>query len=277
MSHDIINVTIFEPDQSIFKGAKNDKAQCNIWTCSKRDVCGYYKAGSCLNVVAIGGCCPYGRRSVTEGFTKRARNYRAWISEKKVTYKDYLWAMKPAPSKIGKVGDEFVLPYSFMAMNESLPFRAHSGFLQNGIPFIHEDALTPAAIDSICKFRPYAMMGGEIKDYQAKSVPKFVFDLKACYPALYDAAIAEFPYISEILETYSFIGRKALLRTIDPCTIKVKDGTWDWDGSTISTKAYKPLFFPFSGEITTTVKPDNDLVIVITDNAQVSERTEFAD
>jgi len=176
------------------------------------------------------------------------------------------------------VGEQVALPYSFMDMNERLPFAQHSYAFVTGKPFLKSEDFTEDAIHSICIFRPMAMMGGEITDYQKKSVPKFVYDLKTSYPEIYSKAVAKYQYIAEIAAAYSFIGRKALIKTMPPGMLTIeRHGTWEWDGERLISNDYKGSFFPFDGEITTFVTPSDKAVFVITDNSQVSETTEFVD
>ena len=277
--HEIINVTVFEPDKALFKQVRNDKAEVRVFTCDRKDSCDYFKAGSCLNVgTAFGNPCPHGKKSVSTGFTKKARNYYSWISKQKETYNDYLYALKRAPNRIAKIGDFVALPYSFMDKNEQVPFAKHSSFFVTGQPILSNEDFTADAIDQICRYRPMAMMGGEITDYQKKSVPKFVYDLKTYYPEKYEQAAAKYPYIADIAASYSFVGRKALIKTMPPSVLKLNlHGTWEWDGEKLKSTSYKGSFFPFDGEITTTVIPSDKATFEITDNSQVSETTEFVD
>jgi hypothetical protein len=129
-----------------------------------------------------------------------------------------------------------------------------------------------------------AMMGGEITDYQKKTVPLFIAHLKEVLPNTYAAFIKKYEgYVKEV----NYVGRKALLKTINPSDIFYKSDRypqfnekWNWDGNILVyvsgyvhdfsiTKDYKV------NEIKIT--PSDKSTIVISNNEQVNESTIFVD
>lgn len=275
---ELINVTVYEPHNALF-GNKNDKAEASYFYCEKSTCCDYLESNTCMNVGAMGRPCPYGTRRVAHGFTRRARKYRSWISGHKDKNKDMLYKLNGAPKRIAEVGDEFVLPYPFMTMNEKVPFKVKGGGFSDGQPFILKSELTSEMIKEICSYRPQAMMGGEIKDYQDKSVPKFLKDLSDYYPEIYSSAINLTPELASRVDGYSYIGREAIVSTLKPgCVVKEKRCSWVWDGEYLISDNYDMLFaITKYDEIFVKVKPKAGQSIKVTSNDQICETTEFSD
>lgn len=144
---------------------------------------------------------------------------------------------------------------------------------------ILKENFTVETIISLIKFRPRAMMGGEILSYQKEEVPLFVKHLSEVMPNLYAKLVKQFPEVSTLVEKYSYIGRKAYLHTIRKgVEITKKNEKWLWDGEYLTTDNYHLVFSiaPYS-EINIRLKPKPDAVITITDDSQVSEKTKFQD
>ncbi len=277
----LIHVHIYDPRNSIFKGSKSDKSAAHYYTCSASDRCDAYSGGQCVMIGKIfGGRCPYGRKNVTTGFTSRARKYHEWISDIKEKYKDQLWALKSVDKTAIKLGDGFLLPYSFMDMNKKVPFQAHGGGFCTGVPFIKAEDLTPDALLSIVTFKPQAMMGGEIRDYQLKSVPKFVKDLHDKYPELFKTLVSVYPEAESACANYDYTGRKALLSTINHgCEVIISKKSWQWDGENITaTNKDYMIFSPVKwDECSLSFKPKEGESVTITSNDQVNDKTVFVD
>ena len=281
MQKNIIHVHIFEPHKpSLFgKRSKNERSELHIYTCEKSSECDAYKNGTCINAHNVFGAkCPIGRKSVRGGFTQRANKYHAQISEWKDHYSDVLWKLKEAPKRVTKVSGGWMLPYSFINMNEKVLFHDKGGFLQNGSPYLEDEAFTKEAFESILTFRPYALMGGEIKEYQSKQVPKFVKDLHDYYPEKFNEVASD--SATQILESYDFKGRKAFLKTIKPdCHVIISKKKWHWDGVKITKNNENFMIFePCEWEsCRAEFVPNDSATVVITDNDQVTHETKFAD
>ncbi len=268
---ELINVTVYEPHQSLFKCGRNDKAEVRKFYCSKKSECDYLKENTCLNVGAMGRPCPYGSCRSTEGFTKKARAYHDWIRKQKEENKDFLWKISSAPKRIAKIGEEWSLPYAFMNMNKSV------GFMSEGQPILTE--LNTEVIFKLINFKPQAMFGGEITDYQKKHVPKFLKDLQVYYPELFANLTAAHPEIITRIAEYSYVGRYALVSTLkEGCKISASGGTWEWDGEYLISTNYKTSFFDVGyTEIYMKIKPKEGEKIKITSDDQVSDSTTFLD
>lgn len=279
---ELINVTLFEPDKSIFKQVKNDKAECRKFFCERKDDCELYAKSQCINIGNMfSASCVYGKQSVETGFTKRARRYHAWIRDRKDSHKDLLYKLKSSPrSRFAIIGDYVFLPYAHMSNNKEVDFLGHGGAFVTGKPFIEKAAFNKSIVIILLKFRPMAMMGGEIKTYQEEQVPKFAKDLEDYMPELFGEVFAEYPRIKELADSVNYVGRKAVLSTLKP-GIKVKKKRdshyWLWDGLFLTTDGESLLFAIAKGETSIKIKPVEGATIEITDNDQVTEATEFVD
>jgi len=278
MEHEeLINVTVYDPSvRGLFKAPANDRSECKKYWCDNKGNCGLYKRNECLQMVVFGfSGCPHGRRSFETGFTKRARKFRAWVSERKEKYADHLWKLKSPTSLLAMVGDYIYLPYAHMSMNGHV-FEDKSTLFHSGSGLLPIANFTTEAIVSIAIFRPQAMMGGEIKTYQSEVVPLFLQHLKEKMPERYNMLPSE---LLENVTEYSAVGRKALLSSLLPGTVvkkKTKKESWIWDGKYL-TSNNPDLLFPFVKyeKAQLILTPKEGTTIEITDDNQVSADTVF--
>lgn len=281
--NEIIHVHIYEPHKpNLFgKASANERSQLHIYTCENKDQCDAFKRGQCINVGNVfGSRCPIGRVNKSSGYTRRAQKYHSQIREWKDRYKDQYRALDSAPKRITKVPGGWMLPYSHMDMNKAVPFKSHSAAFISGCAFLSDDDFNKEVFEKILAFRPMALMGGEIKDYQKTVVPKFLHDFQVNYPAEFSELASENDSAKSLLNDLNFIGRKAYLNTVKPGS-EVKLGTkiWLWDGQTISkTNRGFMVFEPCEWEeCYAEFKPSDKATVEITSNEQVCENTLFAD
>lgn len=278
--NNIIHVHIYDPSMpSLFKSMATDRSELHVYTCPSANECDAYKNGQCINVGNVfGGRCPVGQKRVSQGFTRRARKFHAQISEWKKLYSDHYNKLSSAPKRMTKVSGGWMLPYAHINMNESVPFKSKSSFLSGGCPFLEE--INKGIFDSIIRFKPMALMGGEITSYQKKVVPKFIKDFSDNYPELFEVVSSGSDLAKSIIDIYDYKGRKAILKTIKPnVDVTISKKTWYWDGETISrTDKEFMIFNPVSWtNCFASFTPDDQAIITITNNDQVTEHTQFAD
>lgn len=281
--NNIIHVHIFQPHKpSIFgKRSKNDKAELHIYTCENKNECDAFKRGTCINVGnPFGSRCPSGRKSVSCGFSQRARKYYETLRAWEETYKEFYHVLDTAPKRITKVYGGWMLPYSHIGMNKRVPFKGEEGLFNSGCPFLTDEQMTTDNMSEIISFTPQAMMGGEIKSYQKEVVPKFLHDFKINYPEIFNNLLGNNEIATAKLENLNFVGRMAYLKTIKSDE-KVKLGTdiWEWDGEKIYRKDNKFMIFePCKWkECYAEFIPDEKATVKITRNEQVDAGTVFAD
>lgn len=282
-----INAAIYNPHEpSLFKSKSTDHAEATVILCKKSDQCGYFAEGKCILVSSLFDGCVYGGRRRFSGPTKRAKGCGNWISEQKEKYKDVLWKLKTSPKKMTIIGDFVYLPYSFMAMNKSVPFFIHDAFLTSGRPFVPKEQFTVASIESILKFQPRAMDGGIIRSYAREELPKFALHLKEVFPDLYAEAAEKIPLLVEILASSTMIGRKASVHSLKPGTVvtkyhdsnKLSTQHWTWDGEWLESMDAGPNFgITAYDESIVRIKPRKGEHIIVTNDAQVDENTIYVD
>lgn len=268
----LINVRIFEP------AFKTVKARCECIYCQNTENCSLYKQKRCIHdwgyVANIE--CPYGKYSQTEGYTKRARSYYSWIRNKKDAHKDSLNAVEFYTKKLAIIGEYIYLPY---------PHLENYVNSLNGVineHFIKEADFTNEKVLEIINFRPQALMGGEIKSFQAKEVPKFIQHLKEEMPYRYKALKENYPDKFETIDEVgrNYIGRTAYLKTlkVGSTAIDIHGDRFLFDGEYLINENYKPSFSPFgtTGGLFK-FKATDDMTVKITDNEQVVESTIFKD
>jgi hypothetical protein len=276
---ELVHANIWSPHTSLFKSARNDRAECQTIRCSNKDNCGLFSRGECCWISGIGWHkCKYGKYSKEEGFTRRARKYSDWISARKKQY-DGIPRLKGHTQKLAIVGDLIFLPYAHMNMIEGL-FETKSSLFVKGSAFIPKEEFTPETIFTLINFRPQAMMGGEIESYQKNHILKFILHLSEEMPKLWEDTVKKFPELKERLMKVSHIGRKAKLRSIVPNAGKLKDihgGLWLWDGEYLTSTNSKISFALVSEFEEARLKPEGNPEIKITDDSQVTSNTEFID
>ena len=130
----------------------------------------------------------------------------------------------------------------------------------------------------MCNYRPKAMMGGEITDYQKKEVPKFIKHLSEKMPDTYKELCLKYERAAQIEKDYSYIGRKALLSTIAPNVgelVDIHKGSWAWDGKYLTSYNSHASFMLTSKFSEIRVIPSENVEIKITDDKQVNKNTVF--
>mgnify|MGYP003132514587 CR=1 FL=1 len=278
MNGELINVTLYDPTNALF-GNKQDKAEATFFYCSNKDQCDYYKNGQCLNVANVfKGSCSYGTKSCKQGYTRRARSFHKWIRDIRDNNEDLMWALSRAPDVISGVGEYMCLPYSHMTLDNDL-FVQKSHLFSGGIPFIPKEQWNIESAYSLITRRPQAMMGGEIKSYQKEVVPKFCKDLQDQYPEFYQDLISKYPQVAERTDSYSYVGRKALISSLKPGTkIRKKKEVWVWDGAYLTSTNHEILFSIVKyDEISVRIKPEEGESVKIENDDQVDSDTKFLD
>jgi len=225
-----------------------------------------------------GETCPYGLRIKEVGWTKRARGFSGWIKERQDKYAHCLRKVSSPANVMATVGDYVYLPYAHLNMNKDVPFKAHSSFLITGTKMLPLEVFTAGVARSIFLFKPQAMMGGEITCYQKEQVPMFVKHLSEQFPIICKELCSNNKEAKKMLSDYSYIGRKAMLRTLTPNVGEFTDvhgGRWTWNGSVLASDNSHASFMLVSKFTHLTITPKGDHAVKITDNKQVNGNTIF--
>lgn len=270
----IIHKNIFDPTNAFFKQPANTKAECQTIYCTNTD-CPLLANKQCQIVASMfEPTCPYGSLRVERGPTKRARSFRSWIKEQKEKYKDVPY-LNRSDKKLAFIGSYVYLPYAHMYKCPDITFA--KGMIS--ACFLCRDNWTVATVAKLVTYRPRAMFGGEITDYQKNIVPRFLTHVREADPSLWDAFVAEYPAF-DIVPNY--VGRLAYLYTLVPPYPIVwtdKDITYSWSGTELTTESPQALSLSAikAESLKITIIPKLDTVVKVLDNAWVGQTTKFKD
>lgn len=288
-THKPIHAQVWSPlDKSLFKFSANDPATCKVFYCERSETCEILKRGQCINNAIFASKCPHGYVSQESGPTKRARSCSSWVAKKREEFRPYFGKLAGSPpDKMVVVGDWLFLPYSHLDMNKNLPILGHSALFISGRPFLKKEEFTISVIKCVVDFHPYALMGGEIESYQKEVVPKFLAHLEEVFVELYKQLLVENPHYVERynLVAKNYIGRMALLKTINPSQVDIGKHTFQWNGMSLTSLKFDPLWIDVQDQnrtkaidqINVLIVPSDKAVIKIVSNDQVSAKTVFVD
>jgi hypothetical protein len=161
-----------------------------------------------------------------------------------------------------------------MNMNEKVPFLSSGGGFRTGSDFmLMSDFKKKEVIDSILAFRPQAMMGGEITDYQKKHIPLFKIHLKELMPAVYEE------FIGGEIDLSDNIGRSAFISSLkDGVELESTDGLFVVNNGWLETKKGKLILPTFKSDvIEIRLKPKPDATVKIKDIDQIDKDTRYKD
>jgi len=277
MGKQLVHFHIYNPKEpSLFKSSNTDHAKAYFVWCSLESPCPLRAKGQCIQRRPFGPCCPYGSSYQREGPTKRSSQIGVWVARQRKEAGDNPPTLQPPNNVVAVIGDYIWLPYAHMDFERDTPTLKIQMF--GGRNIIPVSDLTPAVVKMICEWRPQAIFGGEIKNYQAESVPQFVRHLREIMPDLYAATLTVYPKLAEILAKTTDIGRKAILGTLAPNVgqfVDIYGGHWTWDGTWLVSVDSKMAFGLASKFTEIRVKADLGCEVVVTDEAQVLPTTEF--
>lgn len=235
-----IGAHLYEP----YKG--NDGAKLIVYQCALETECPLLKQSRCANIGYFRGTCPYGSTYSRTTKTKRSKSYRSDFQQLK-EYAKSLPAIKSVEKQDFEVIGEYIyLPYSFMNHSDgqrlNIPFKNYGGVFSNGDDFMKLSDFTVQTIISILKLRPQALMGGEIKDYQEKSIPKFILALYKKMPELFIEVALQYPDIQIRLNNIMNVEIPDFEIPISLIPANIIDGYYlkskstrniNWDGQTL--------------------------------------------
>lgn len=265
----IVHQHVFDPcAPSLFgKSKATDHAQCFRVACSLPDGqrCALLERGQCAARVLMGPPCVHGRQTQESGPTKRHKGLRAWIADRPP-----IGNLSQPPDRMALVGEYVWLPYDLMSRTAGVGFVKEGEGMSNGVPFIPLEMFTAEAVVKMCSLRPMSMFGGEIRDYQTKTVPLFLLHLSEEMPDLFAEVAAVYPRAAEVLRAHSNVGRKAVLATLAPNVGTFKG--WTWDGEVLRKADETHLGCPGPGFVKyaeVTLRPVTGMPVVVEWDDQV--------
>lgn len=267
-----INFTYYNPRTSIFKSGKSDRERVSVYKCSNCENCNAYKRKCCVMLNGLWWHeCPYGTIEKKEGFTKAARKCGYLIMEYKGKYGDVEYALKPL-NFVCEIGDYVYLGLPHLnGYNNSI--RNSDFFVDDDM--IKKDDFTPEFVVELIKYKPYALMGGEISSYQKECVPKFCDQLKRFMPDMYKRVYEIYTSIESIAAKVDHTGEKAKLISLLPGKVKLSTDIFEWDGEALHGKGKQLSYDWRLNNEEVSIIPNENTVVTICDNSTVTDETEF--
>ncbi len=258
----------------MFKSGRSDKERITVYTCNNSENCDACKRNKCVMLNGLySHSCPYGQMRREEGYTKAARRCGDLIRKRKEEYGDVAHS-KGDLKFLCYIGDYVFLPLPHL-INYSNSIRDKNFFKGDG-DIIKKEDFTPEFIVELIKYRPEALMGGEITSYQKKEVPKFCNQLKRYMSDMYEKVKTIYPEIEDRIEDIDYRDKMAKVVTLLPGKVKLSTKILEWDGSVIKAEGNQLTFWGLSRE-TVIITPDENTYVKIVDNATVTDDTEFKD
>ncbi len=257
-------------------GSRDARLRAEYVYCDRAEKCSAFCDGKCFGVTALFGMrCPYAKVNMVDGGLKRSKAYGEVYSVAKNSEK-YAKLDYPHYTLITKIGGEafLTLPFVQIKVENGKISTEHPMFVRPVC--VDSNLLTPENLEIICSFRPRAMLGGEITDYQEKTIPMFLLQFSRLYPEKYHAFIEAFPEYAD--RKPDWVGRMALLNTCNrEKTYRDASGNeYHFEGDYIVGKS---KFAPFALSLKTPTeiraKVTDDMKVKITDNDQVLDSTVF--
>lgn len=272
---EIIDVHLYDPsDYGLYtKIPKTEKAFIEIFHCKLKDSCPIYREGGCVKreLLAFGnrGSCPYSSSEKVIGYSRKASKFYDWVKEIKAKYKDTLFALKAPKEKVYSVGEYYYLPFITLSWCWEASFK--SLFTHR---FIKKTDLTAEVLTKILTYKPKAIMGGEITDYQNKDIPNLIKSIIRYSPELTE--ILRETGLNVDLSVPSNVGRKAVLQTLNlNIYVRIKDDRFFWDGTKLKAISRLSVICLLPGEWEVYLTPSSRLEVIIENENQVNENTEF--
>jgi len=277
-----INVNLYG-GKSIF-GGKETPLEADTIYCDRFDKCSFYADGKCLNCRSpFSPVCKFGKKTTTRGYTSRAAKYYDFKNQYK---QDDCYNKLCYPSDLAaKIGDCLFLNLVYVRVDKRTEEdekwkRDINGYIienagfRNGGDFIPISDITNELLYATFNYRPRAIMGGEIKDYQSKVVPDVLVSLKKCAPEIYKNFVAEHPKYD--MEP-NYVGKYAYIKTMVNGSTLI-----DCHGNKFILKDGKLVgrniergFVPFHGVMDCIVDVSETQTYKIDDNSQCNENTRF--
>ena len=271
---DKINVNLYG-GKSIF-GGRETPLEAEITYCDKYNQCSFYKQEKCFSAGRWKPNCKFGKKRIEMGYTSKAKKYYEF-KDKWKSDKNYNKLEEPE-NIIGQIGDIFVLNTGHLYENEKGEYYIDTCFSTAPLIYVPEEKFNINLIKFICDAKPKTIFeNSEIKSYQEKTVPRFLYELKTEFKEIYDSFIKEYPEYKN--KKINFIGRKAYINTLKNGSelLDCHKNKWKIEKDEIVCYNWK-TWLPFGGTGTETrIKMTSDMTYKITDNEQVTEKTKFAD
>lgn len=271
-----------------FLGGRETPLEADEIYCDMYEQCTFYKEGKCLRCRSfLSPTCKFGRNNIIKGYTSRAMKY--YDFKRKYESDDVYHKLSYPKKLVAVIGDNLYmnLKYTLVRKRRETDEKwkrdvdgyiiSEAGF-RSGNVFIPLNEVTDALLYAIFSYKPHAMMGGIIEDYQKKVVPEVLQDLKKAAPNIYNDFIVKHP---EYDFAPNYIGKKAYVNSLKPNTkFKYKGCEWFYDGEYVTTENFDiGIFSPWCLDgvkySDVKMKVTDKMLFEINDNSIVDEDTKF--
>ena len=242
---------------------QNDRAKLTVLSCALEGTCPLLQAGMCQHTTILGPRCPYGKYSAVETHTKAAKAYYGEVSKLKER-RESLPAIPNAPKNphVCQVGDYIYWPYRYLIVDREGKIEFDITLFSAGNAFIKKEDFTLDFILKAVKFRPRALMGGEIRDYQEKTIPKMLLHLSIMFPEMWEQLPEGIRNRTFVPDASTKVSYRLSNLPNGLCKIGEAWGYWDGKEFKISEKSVKDIvrlsvFSEIPGEFNLTVTIDN--------------------
>ena len=223
-----INIDLYG-GKGIF-GGREEPLRSETIFCDDCENCSLYKSGKCLNVAdqcAAYASCPIGKVEHAKGYTRRAAKY--WDFKEKVekdetyhklsypTYCDFavlgngILFLNLRYVHVWKPSEKQMIDYRYALVGATGYAVTDRGFCEAYI-CIPAEEVSMELLHQILSYRPSAMMGGVIKDYQEVVVPNILNAMRKTAPELYKELTDAYPDLKD--KTPNYIGRYAYIMSL---------------------------------------------------------------
>lgn len=175
-------------------GSRDCRLRAEYIRCNRAEECSAYKNGKCFCVTTLFGVrCPNGEITIVDGGTKQSKKFLR-VQKEARTNPAYGKLRYPSTNLITRIGEDAFLTVPYTWLEEfGGEIRCDNPHPGTNRLYISADKLTPENIKRICDFIPRAIMGGVIRDYQDKTVPMFLHQLRGLFPEKYAAFQEAYP------------------------------------------------------------------------------------
>lgn len=273
----------YNSGKSIFSSKSEKESLTKIYITSKEgeDI---LEGGvvACLNRSGFSSSIkdPYFNLVKEIGFTSSARKHRDLLYNMREAYPDLECKLKPIESKVKDYNEYVYLDVSHIDNYVNPLTKDDDRFLS--INFIKKEHFNEDFIVELNDYKPRALLDYQvIKRYEEIIVPEVMADIKKEFPELYKAALLKSEDLQETDEKVTFVGKKAKVLTLNPGKVSVimsysETEVFSWDGDVMSNdKILKNKYG--RAKVSQTIKPDEDMIVMVYEDSTVNEKTEFVD
>lgn len=276
-----INVGLYG-GKSFFKGVRDTKYRAEVISCDCAN-CSFRDKGACLKVTSIAPhYCKYGQKHIYEGYTPQAMACREWchVFKSDETY----GKLKSVSTEnyFGVIGKYYFINTRFVGVdwNEDGTYKFSTSTSVNSHIFLKKEETNADFLADLLTYKPYALFGGIIKNYQEDVVPMMLRQMQMLAPELFEALTEAYPEFAE--KTPSFVGKVVYVKTLKGGIDIYFHGHGTFhlseDKSILTCKDYSSCLLPFGAKVAElTINVTDDMTYKVQSDSEVCEDTVIAD